>query len=95
MAFYTYMLASRRNGTLYIGHTDDLARRMYEHKAKIRSCFTKGYSVTILVWYEVFETRDAAFVCERQLKNWKRNWKLQLIEAKNPHWRDLYQTLNA
>jgi putative endonuclease len=86
-------LASRRNGTLYIGMTDDLARRMWEHRAGVVPGFTKQYGVTMLVWYEVHESRASAFVRERQLKKWNRAWKLQLIEQMNPAWRDLWDDL--
>ena len=93
MSFYVYILASRRNGTLYIGMTDDLARRMWEHRAGVVPGFTKQYGVTMLVWYEVHESRASAFVRERQLKKWNRAWKLQLIEQMNPAWRDLWDDL--
>jgi putative endonuclease len=94
MAFYVYILASRRNGTLYIGMTDDLSRRVWQHKTGELPGFTRRYGIKILVWYDVFETRDAAFLRERQMKEWRRAWKLELIEASNPHWADLYETLN-
>jgi putative endonuclease len=94
MAFYVYILASRRNGTLYIGMTDDLSRRVWQHKTGELPGFTRRYGIKILVWYDVFETRDAAFLRERQMKEWRRAWKLELIEASNPQWADLYETLN-
>jgi putative endonuclease len=72
LAFYTYILASRCNGTLYAGSTDDLIRRIAEHRDKLRPGFTRKYGVAMLVWYEVHETRDAAFRRERQIKEWKR-----------------------
>jgi len=90
MAFYVYILASRRNGTLYIGHTDDLNRRVVEHKARALPGFTEKYDVTQLVWFETHETREEAFTKERRMKTWKRVWKLELIERKNPTWRDLF-----
>ena len=93
MAFFTYILASRRNGTLYTGSTDDLIKRVSEHRDKLRPGFTSRYGIALLVWYEVHETRDAAFVRERQIKEWKRVWKLELIERKNPVWADLFPTL--
>ena len=93
MSFYTYILASRRNGTLYTGSTDNLARRIYEHQEKVRSGFAAKYDVTLLVWFEQFETREGAFKRERQIKEWKRVWKLELIEKTNPWWRDLSETL--
>ena len=89
MSFFVYILASRRNGTLYIGMTDNLARRIWEHRVGAIPGFTKKYRVRLLVWYEVHESRENAFVRERQLKTWNRAWKLRLIEQKNPNWRDL------
>lgn len=91
--FYTYILASRRNGTLYTGSTDSLTRRMYEHREGIRRGFTLKYGVKSLVWFEGYETREAAFRQERRIKEWRRSWKLRLIEAGNPDWRDLYEDL--
>jgi putative endonuclease len=93
MAFYTYILASERNGTLYVGHTDDLNRRVFEHQSKAIPGFTAKYGVTYLVWYEQFETREGAFARERAIKKWNRLWKLRLIERFNPGWRDLSQDL--
>jgi putative endonuclease len=93
--FYVYVLASQRNGTLYAGHTDDLARRVWEHKEKVRRGFTSDYGVGLLVWYEPQDTREAAFVRERQIKKWRRAWKVRLIEEMNPGWADLYETLNC
>ncbi len=78
MAFYVYILASRRNGTLYTGSTDDLARRVWEHKEKVRPGFTSKYGVTTLVWYETIETREGVLIRERQIKKWERAWKLGL-----------------
>ena len=95
MSFYVYILASQRNGTLYIGSTDDLARRVWEHKEKVRPGFTDKYGVTRLVWYEVHDLRETAFQRERRMKTWNRLWKIELIEAANPGWRDLYETLNG
>ena len=95
MAFFTYIVASGRNGTLYTGSTDDLIRRISEHRDKIRPGFTARYGVAILVWYEVHETRHAAFVRERQIKEWKRLWKLELIERTNPGWVDLWEQFSA
>jgi putative endonuclease len=89
MSFFVYILASRRNGTLYIGMTDNLVRRVWEHGAGVVPGFTKKYGVKTLVWYEVHESREAAFQRERQLKKWNRAWKLEMIERANPSWRDL------
>jgi putative endonuclease len=94
MAFYVYIVASRRNGTLYIGQTDALAKRVWQHRVKDRPGFTAQYGVSILVWYEVHMSRESARIRERQLKEWKRPWKLRLIEERNPDWNDLYETLN-
>jgi predicted GIY-YIG superfamily endonuclease len=91
--FATYILASRRNGTLYVGCTDDLIRRIWEHKEKVRPGFTSKYGVTTLVWYEWHETREVAFRRERRIKEWRRSWKLRMIEEDNPTWRDLYDEL--
>jgi len=95
LAFFTYIVASGRNDTLYTGSTDDLIRRISEHRDKIRPGFTARYGVAILVWYEVHETRHAAFVPERQIKEWKRLWKLELIERTNPGWVDLWERVPA
>ncbi len=89
MAFYTYILASQRNGTLYIGMTDSLDRRIAQHKAKAIPGFTAEYGVTMLVHYEQFQTRAGAFARERAMKKWNRQWKIELIERFNPGWRDL------
>ena len=89
MSFFVYILASRRNGTLYTGMTDDLARRVWEHRTGAVPGFTKKYGVHLLVWYEVHESRESAFIRERRLKKWNRAWKLELIERTNPSWRDL------
>lgn len=94
VAFYTYILASRRNGTLYTGSTDDLGRRVWEHKLKAVPGFTAKYGVSLLVWYERHDTRHAAFRRERQIKEWNRVWKLRLIEGENPDWLDLYEALS-
>lgn len=89
MRFCTYMLASRRNGTLYVGMTDDLARRVWEHRTGRFPGFTRRYGIRTLVWFEVHETRDAAFRRERQIKKWNRAWKIRLIEESNSQWNDL------
>jgi putative endonuclease len=93
MAFYVYILASQRNGTLYIGSTDDLIVRTSEHKQELRPGFTSKYGVDLLVWYEIHDTREGAFRRERQMKKWNRAWKLELIERSNPGWRDLFEDL--
>jgi len=89
--FYTYIVASKRNGTLYTGSTDGIINRVYEHREKVRRGFTAKYGVSILVWYELHDTREGAFRRERQIKEWRRSWKLRLIEERNPTWRDLWE----
>jgi putative endonuclease len=91
--FYVYMLASRLNGTLYVGMTNDLIRRVWEHKQKAISGFAAKYGVDRLVWYEQHHSLESAFARERQIKEWKRAWKIQLIEADNPQWIDLYSSI--
>ena len=93
MAFFTYILSSGRNGTLYVGSTDDLIKRVGEHKAKVFRGFTSRYDVDRLVWFQVHGTREDAFLKERRIKKWKRAWKLRMIEAVNPDWRDLYDQI--
>ena len=93
MSFYVYLLASRRNGTLYIGMTDDLPKRMWMHRTGALPGFTKQYGVKMLVWHEQHETRESAFARERQFKKWNRAWKIRLIEQTNPAWRDLYDDI--
>ena len=83
-----YMLASQRNGTLYIGVTSDLIARVYQHKSECVDGFTKRYHVHNLVWYELHATMASAILREKQLKKWNRAWKMELIEKTNPHWRD-------
>ena len=93
MSFFVNILGSRRNGTLYVGITDDLVRRTWEHRIGVVPGFTKKYGVKQLFLYEVHESREPAFVRERQLKKWNRAWKLELIERLNPNWRDLTDDL--
>ena len=88
-----YLLASKRNGTLYVGVTSDLVQRVWQHKNDIVEGFTKRYGVHILVWYEVCETMQAAIAREKAIKEWKRAWKIELIEKFNSEWRDLYKEL--
>ena len=91
--YYVYILASQRNGTLYIGVTNDLIRRVWEHKNKVADGFTKKYGVDELVWFETTENIESAITREKQLKKWNRAWKLKIIEEKNPIWKDLYQEI--
>ena len=88
--YYVYILASRIGGTLYIGVTNDLIRRVAEHRLKIAESFTKRYDVTRLVHFEVFEEIEQAIHREKRLKKWSRAWKISLIEKENPDWNDLY-----
>jgi putative endonuclease len=88
--FYVYILASRIGGTLYIGVTNDLVRRVGEHKLKIAESFTKRYEVIRLVYFEVFDQIEQAIHREKRLKKWSRAWKISLIEKENPNWIDLY-----
>jgi putative endonuclease len=85
-----YILASRRNGTLYVGVTSDLVKRVWEHQNNLAEGFTKRYGVHTLVWFEQHETMESAIAREKAIKEWKRLWKLDLIEQQNPEWRDLY-----
>jgi len=87
--YFVYMLASKRNGTLYIGVTNDLGRRIGEHKDKMIPGFTKRYGVSLLVWYETFGDINDAIAREKQIKGWNRAWKIQLIEKENSGWNDL------
>jgi putative endonuclease len=88
-----YILASKRNGTLYTGVTSDLVKRIWEHRNNLVEGFTKRYGVHRLVWYELHESMESAIQREKRLKKWKRVWKLALIESANPDWQDLYQTI--
>lgn len=88
-----YILTSQRNGTLYIGVTSDLIKRVWEHRSDVVEGFTKQHQVHTLVWYEVHENMESAIVHEKQLKEWKRQWKIELIEKLNPYWNDLYPTI--
>jgi putative endonuclease len=88
-----YILASKRNGTLYIGVTSDLVKRIWEHRNNMVEGFTKRYNVHRLVWYELHESMESAITREKRLKDWKRKWKLDLIESNNPSWQDLYHKI--
>jgi putative endonuclease len=92
--FFVYILASRKHGTLYIGITNDLIRRVYEHKEKFVRGFTARHNVTKLVYFEIFEDPITAITREKRLKKWHREWKIQLIQSENPEWVDLAHTLN-
>ncbi len=88
--FCVYMMASGFNGTLYVGVTADLHRRIYEHKEGLVEGFTKQYGIKYLVWYEMHDTAESAIQREKQIKEWKRAWKINRIKEKNPEWKDLY-----
>lgn len=88
-----YLLASGRNGTLYLGVTSDLIKRVWQHKGHFVSGFTDAYAVDRLMWFEQHENMEAAILREKQLKKWNRAWKIRLIEENNPEWNDLYDAL--
>lgn len=91
--YFVYILASKRNGTLYTGVTNSLLRRVHDHKSKRNLGFTSKYNINLLVYYEVIDGAAAAIRREKQIKEWKRKWKLELIEKTNPTWRDLYEDI--
>jgi putative endonuclease len=86
MAYYVYILASRKDGATYIGVTNDLVRRIYEHRTKAVPGFSSRYNITRLAWFEIYDDPNSAISREKELKKWKRAWKVQLIEAQNPEW---------
>jgi putative endonuclease len=90
MAYYVYLLASRKHGTVYIGITSDLVRRVYQHKTKAVRGFTAKYDVEKLVWFETYDDPENAIAREKELKKWRRDWKIRLIEESNPEWVDLF-----
>jgi len=92
-SYYVYILASKRNGTLYIGVTNNLMKRVYEHKNSLVKGFTQKYHVCSLVYYEQCENVESAIRREKQLKVWHRGWKIRLIEETNPEWKDLYYSI--
>lgn len=91
--YYVYILASKRNGTLYIGMTNDLKLRVFEHKQKLVDGFSKIYGIDELVYFEPYQDVRNAILREKRLKAWKRSWKIRLIEENNPEWEDLYAVL--
>ncbi len=93
MAYYVYILASRKDGAIYIGVTNDIVRRVYGHRTKVIQGFTSRYNITRLVWFEIYEDPISAISREKELKKWRRAWKVQLIEAENPKWDDLYESI--
>ena len=93
MNYYVYIIASRKEGAIYIGVTNDIVRRIYEHRIKAVPGFTSKYDITRLVWFEVYDDPISAISREKELKKWKRAWKIALIEAQNPQWNDLYESI--
>ena len=91
--FYVYILASDRNGTLYVGVTSNLVQRAWQHKEKLVEGFTKTYDVQKLVWFEKHENAESAIIREKRIKKWNREWKVGLIEESNPYWSDLYSSI--
>ncbi len=94
-SFYVYMLTSRRNGTLYAGITSNLIQRVWQHRESMESGFSKEHAVKLLVWYEQHEAAYSAITREKQIKKWNRAWKIEMIEARNPYWRDLYGDITS
>lgn len=93
-SYYVYILASRQRGAIYTGMTNDLRRRVFEHKNKITKGFTSRYNIHRLVYFEIFSNPTDAIKREKQLKNWHRTWKIELIEKNNPTWQDLFEKFN-
>jgi putative endonuclease len=93
MTYFVYLMASGKDGTLYVGVTNDLIRRGFEHRTGAVQGFTKRYGVNRLVWFESTASIEAAIRKEKQIKDWKREWKIALIEKENPEWSDLYDAL--
>jgi putative endonuclease len=91
--YFVYIMASKKNGTLYLGVTSNLQRRVWQHKSNVHEGFTKKYGVHRLVWYEMTNQIEAAIRREKQMKKWRRQWKIDLIEENNPNWDDLYDEL--
>ncbi len=93
MTYFVYILSSKPRGTLYVGVTNNLIRRVFEHKNKLIEGFTEQYDVNLLVWYESTESIESAIAYEKKLKRWRREWKIEMIEEQNPEWVDLYQQI--
>lgn len=92
--YFVYIMASKRRGTLYVGVTNDLVRRVHEHRTGSIEGFTSKYLVKHLVWYESTSSIDAAITHEKRVKRWRRDWKFDLVETTNPEWRDLYEEIS-
>jgi putative endonuclease len=95
MNYYVYLLASKKHGTLYLGMTNDIVRRGYEHRSKAVQGFTNRYSVDKLVWFEIYDDAISAIAREKEMKKWRRAWKIRLIEENNPDWVDLYPGISS
>ena len=93
MAYYIYLLASRKGGALYLGVTNDLVRRVYEHREKLSKGFSSRYNINKLVWFETYDDPISAITREKELKKWRRAWKIDLIVKDNPDWNDLYSQI--
>jgi putative endonuclease len=93
MSYYVYIIASRKDGAIYVGVTNDIVRRIYEHRIKAVPGFTSRFNITRLVWFEIYDDPISAISREKELKKWKRSWKVQLIEKDNPEWKDLYESI--
>jgi putative endonuclease len=90
MPYYVYLLANGKHGTLYLGVTNDLVRRVHDHRSKAAPGFSERYGIDRLVWFEIYDDAVTAITREKQLKKWRRDWKIRLIEDQNPDWADLY-----
>jgi putative endonuclease len=93
MSYYVYFLASSKHDTLYVGVTRDLIRRVYQHRTKAAPGFTSRYGVSLLVWFEISDDPTSAITREKEIKKWRRDWKIALIEETNPNWTDLYPSI--
>ena len=91
--YYVYLMANRKHGTLYVGVTNDLVRRGYQHRANAVQGFTSRYDVHPLVWFEIYDDPLTAITREKEIKKWRRDWKVNLIEQTNPEWADLYESI--
>jgi putative endonuclease len=93
MAYYVYLLASRKDGALYLGVTNDLIRRVFQHRSKAVPGFSSRYNITQLVWFEIYDDPISAISREKEIKKWRRAWKVALIVQENPDWKDLYESI--
>jgi putative endonuclease len=93
MAYYVYLLASRKDGALYLGVTNDLIRRVFQHRSKAVPGFSSRYNITQLVWFEIYDDPISAISREKEIKKWRRAWKVALIVQENPDWNDLYESI--